>query len=96
MPELLVHDIQRVDLDHRQRLARHAQSDRMTQLIRQRLPRRFARNPLRECFRGVRGMFYGASGSVFNPPPGDHVLTHLYMACLDDPDGRFRERGGGV
>jgi hypothetical protein len=46
------------------------------------------------CFHGVRGMFYGASGSVFNPPPGDHVITHLYMACLDDRHGHFRDREG--
>jgi len=42
------------------------------------------------CFKGVRGMFYGASGSVFEPPPGQHVIIHTYMARLDDPDGRFR------
>lgn len=42
------------------------------------------------CFRGVTGMFYGASASVFNPPPGDHVITHVYMARLFDPKGRFR------
>ena len=42
------------------------------------------------CFKGVRGMFYGASGSVFEPPPGPHVIIHTYMARLDDPDGRFR------
>jgi hypothetical protein len=45
------------------------------------------------CFRGASGMFYGASASVFNPPPGDHVITHLYMARLDDPDGRWRAAG---
>lgn len=42
------------------------------------------------CFRGVEGLFYGSSGSVFNPPPGVHVITHFYMARLNDPDGRFR------
>jgi hypothetical protein len=41
-------------------------------------------------FRGARGLFYGASGSVFLPPPGYHVVTHLYAACLDDADGKFR------
>lgn len=41
-------------------------------------------------FRGAHGVFYGASGSVFNPPPGDHVVTHLYYVCLADPGGRFR------
>ena len=42
------------------------------------------------CFKGVRGMFYGASGSVFEPPPGQHVIIHTYMASLDDPEGKFR------
>lgn len=42
------------------------------------------------CFKGVRGMFYGVSGSVFEPPPGPHVIIHTYMVRLDDPDGRFR------
>ncbi len=42
------------------------------------------------CFRGITGMFYGASASVFNPPPGDHIITHIYMARLFDPIGRFR------
>ena len=42
------------------------------------------------CFRGVQGMFFGASGSYFQPPPGLHVITHLYMARLEDPDGRYR------
>lgn len=36
------------------------------------------------CFRGMTGMFYGASASIFNPPPGDHVITHIYMARLFD------------
>jgi hypothetical protein len=48
------------------------------------------------CFRGARGFFYGASASVFRPPPGDHVITHLYAARLDDPDGRFRAAAGGA
>jgi hypothetical protein len=38
---------------------------------------------------GAKGMFFGASGSFFQPPPGLHVITHLYMARLEDPDGRF-------
>jgi hypothetical protein len=42
------------------------------------------------CFRGVQGMFYGASASVFKMPPEAHVITHLYMARLNDPDSRFR------
>lgn len=42
------------------------------------------------CFKGVQGVFYGASGSVFEPPPGQHVIIHTYMARLNDPDGRFR------
>lgn len=48
------------------------------------------------CFRGAQGMFYGASGSFFQPPPGIHVITHLYMARLEDPDGRFRVTANGV
>ena len=42
------------------------------------------------CFHDVQGMFYGASGSFFQPPPGLHVITHLYVARLYDPGGRFR------
>lgn len=42
------------------------------------------------CFAGVQGMFYGSSGSVFYPPPGDHVVTHFYMARVNDPNGTFR------
>ncbi len=42
------------------------------------------------CFEGVTGIFYGASGSVFNIPPAGQVVTHFYAARLDDPDGRFR------
>ena len=42
------------------------------------------------CFAGAEGMFYGSSGSVFYPPPGDHIVTHFYMARLNDPNGKFR------
>ncbi len=42
------------------------------------------------CFEGVHGMFYGASGSVFEPPPGQHVIIHSYMAQLEDAEGRYR------
>jgi hypothetical protein len=42
------------------------------------------------CFREVEGMFYGVSGSVLRPPPGGHVVTHFYLARLNDPEGRFR------
>ena len=42
------------------------------------------------CFQGVEGIFYGASGSVFDLPPGGHVVTHLYAARLNDPEGKFR------
>ncbi|HEY6253583.1 MAG TPA: hypothetical protein VI685_26795 [Candidatus Angelobacter sp.] len=42
------------------------------------------------CFAGFEGMFYGATASVFNPPPGDHVITHFYMARINDPQGKFR------
>jgi hypothetical protein len=42
------------------------------------------------CFEGVQGILYGASGSVFNLPPGDHVISNWYVARLLDPDGRFR------
>jgi hypothetical protein len=48
------------------------------------------------CFRDAQGMFYGASGSFFQPPPGIHVIRHLYMARLEDPDGRFRASGNGA
>jgi hypothetical protein len=41
-------------------------------------------------FKGCEGMFYGATASVFNPPPGDHVITHFYMARINDPQGKFR------
>jgi len=42
------------------------------------------------CFSGAAGIFYGASGSVFRPPPEHHIVTHLYMARINDPDGKFR------
>jgi hypothetical protein len=42
------------------------------------------------CFRGVQGMFYGASNSILKPPPGDHIITHCYFARLYDPEGRLR------
>lgn len=42
------------------------------------------------CFEGVQGVFYGASGSVFEPPPGQHVIIHSYMARLNDPEGKYR------
>jgi hypothetical protein len=45
------------------------------------------------CFRGAEGIFYGASGSVLRPPPGDHVVTHFYVARLNDPEGKFRAAG---
>jgi hypothetical protein len=41
------------------------------------------------CFEGIRGMLYGAAGSVFMPPPAEHIITNLYVARIDDPDGRF-------
>jgi hypothetical protein len=47
------------------------------------------------CFAGAQGMFYGSSASVFNPPPGDHIITHFYMMRLSDPTGRFRAAGSG-
>jgi len=46
------------------------------------------------CFEGFEGMFYGSTGSVFNPPPGDHVITHFYMARINDPKGKFRATFG--
>lgn len=45
------------------------------------------------CFAGVQGMLYGASGSVFNPPPLDHVISNWYVLRLYDPEGRFRSTG---
>jgi hypothetical protein len=41
------------------------------------------------CFEGAQGMLCGASGSVFHPPPGDHVISNWYIARLLDPNGRF-------
>jgi len=47
------------------------------------------------CFRGIQGsMFYGASNSIFKPPPGDHIITHCYFARVYDPEGRFRAASG--
>jgi hypothetical protein len=43
------------------------------------------------CFHGIRGMFYGVTGSVFYPPPGQHVITHFYFARVNDPEGKFRD-----
>jgi hypothetical protein len=45
-------------------------------------------------FHGVQGMFYGVTGSVFNPPPGQHVITHFYFARVSDPKGKFRAQPG--
>jgi hypothetical protein len=43
------------------------------------------------CFRGIQGsMFYGASNSIFKPPPGDHIITHCYYARVYDPERKFR------
>jgi hypothetical protein len=42
------------------------------------------------CFRGAEGMFYGASHSFFDPPPGAHIITHCYFARLYDPTGEYR------
>jgi hypothetical protein len=43
------------------------------------------------CFEGIQGsMFYGASNSIFKPPPGDHIITHCYYARVYDPEGKFR------
>lgn len=42
------------------------------------------------CFDGVAGMFYGVSGSVFEPPPSFHILFHFYGGWLLDPEGRYR------
>jgi hypothetical protein len=49
------------------------------------------------CFEGAQGIFYGSSGSVFYSPPEGQIVTHFYMARINDPDGRFRvaaSRGG--
>ena len=42
------------------------------------------------CFRGAQGFLYGAAGSVFAPPPFDHVISNMYVARICDPEGRFR------
>jgi hypothetical protein len=42
------------------------------------------------CFDGVQGMFYGSSASVFFSPPEGQVVTHIYMARINDPEGQFR------
>jgi hypothetical protein len=42
------------------------------------------------CFAGVHGFLCGAAGSVFAPPPADHVISNMYVARLLDPQGRFR------
>lgn len=42
------------------------------------------------CFEGVHGFLCGAAGSVFAPPPSDHVISNMYVARLFDPQGRFR------
>jgi hypothetical protein len=47
------------------------------------------------CFEGTRGMLYGTAGSVFAPPPFDHIISNLYVARIDDPEGRFRALDGG-
>ena len=46
------------------------------------------------CFAGARGMLCGASGSVFNPPPLDHVISNWYLLRLYDPEGKFRQERG--
>jgi hypothetical protein len=42
------------------------------------------------CFQGAQGFLYGASGSVFNMPPGLHVISNWYVLRLIDPEGRYR------
>jgi len=42
------------------------------------------------CFEGVHGFLCGAAGSVFAPPPADHVISNMYVARIFDPQGRFR------
>ncbi|MEK6279438.1 MAG: hypothetical protein AABN95_03715 [Acidobacteriota bacterium] len=46
------------------------------------------------CFEGVSGIFYGASNSIFKPPPGAHIITHCYFARLHDPNGKLRATSG--
>lgn len=42
------------------------------------------------CFEDAEGIFYGSSGSVFFSPPEGQVVTHFYMARINDPEGKFR------
>jgi hypothetical protein len=42
------------------------------------------------CFEGAQGIFYGSSGSVFYSPPEGQLVTHFYMARINDPTGKFR------
>jgi hypothetical protein len=42
------------------------------------------------CFEGAHGFLCGAAGSVFAPPPADHVISNMYVARILDPQGRFR------
>jgi hypothetical protein len=47
------------------------------------------------CFREVESsIFYGASNSIFRPPPGDHIITHCYFARIYDPEGKLRAASG--
>lgn len=39
---------------------------------------------------GLAGHLYGAAGSVFLPPPAEHVISNLYVARVADPGGRLR------
>lgn len=45
---------------------------------------------------GLDGILYGAAGSVFLPPPAEHVITNLYVARVGDPEGRFRRPPGAA
>ena len=47
------------------------------------------------CFEGAEGFFYGATGSILQIVPPLHVITHLYVARLFDPTGRFRAGRNG-
>jgi hypothetical protein len=47
------------------------------------------------CFSDARGMLYGASGSIFNPPPLDHVISNWYTLRLYDPAGKYRSARKG-
>lgn len=42
------------------------------------------------CFQGAHGFLCGAAGSVFAPPPADHVISNMYVARILDPQARFR------